>query len=470
MKDFDAYIQEQLKNHRAQVPDDMFARIQASQAPEDVKKPLFFYWKIILALGFFFGLCLFTYSILPNEKFNESMYSESATLLTDNNSTDTKDYNFKHLLQANLQTSGTAAVAESKSINSAISEKKDLRIANQAIQNNERKAMHSTTALLSIAEEKLQTEKNIIPIASPMNLPVNTQEKPADIQRDVFNTNRITSLVHYGNYTTDNKLVLNGLDLPDYENKCPKFGHSYHGYFSVEAYHAANKNIRNLHAKTPAWKSHVAMRDSTESARYSYSNGVLFRWHNSAGLSLGAGIEHNRINEIFQYVEPNSRQVKTVISTDTIFLGDGTYTTSTDTTRIELMGTKSNRILNHYQSFEIPIRIAFQREFGRFGIGIQAGVNFNVLGTNRGRILDQSQKPKWISSSGKNEWDSYANNSIIKFDAAIHIVYHLSPTLDILAAPYFRYSKHTLTKESYPVHHSYHTMGIRAGLRYNFGF
>jgi hypothetical protein len=260
--------------------------------------------------------------------------------------------------------------------------------------------------------------------------------------------------------------------LPDYDKKCPKFGKnsSFHGYFSVEAYHSSDKIFRSFETHDEELNPYLNLRTTTETARYSYSNGVRLKWHNSSGFALGLGIDRNVINERFNFTQDGAREIKTIISIDTIFSSDGSFTTAADTTRVEIQGVKTNIISNSYTSVDLPIHLSYQREFSKWAVGLSGGVYVNLFFDQKGRILNFNNEPSWISSGEEQELDIYRPNSGVKFDGAITVIYHLTPSIDIMAEPYFKYNPNSFTRENHPLKQYYNTMGIRTGLRYNFGF
>ena len=481
MSDFDDLFKSRLEGHEVKVPDDMWSRIQSAQAPEDTRKPVFIYWRIGIAVVVLLSITslatMYYFSSWENSPPVTQEQSASPTLADQlqSSSTDlgsvlvaTKDDSAKEL--AETRTYKPITVNQSNSTVDGLEKNINIDSKSQL----ERISIGNQISTDGFLNKKLL---NVTSVSLEANNSALSEIATLSPRSDLRESGVITE--DYIKYSNIPSLVLNNLNdkkikhlqiLPDYDSKCPRFGTSIHGYFSVEAYHSSDFNFRSFMSVNDDFSDYVALREETETSRYSYGNGIKFKWHNRSGLGVGFGVERSVINETFSFIENDAREVKILISIDTLFNTDGSFTTSTDTTRIELQGVRTNRIFNSYTSVDIPLNLSYQIELRKWAVAITGGLNINVLFNQKGRILNFDNKPAWISSNEENELDIYRAQSGVKFDGAITVIYHLTKSIDIMAEPYFRYNPNSFTRENHPLKQYYNTAGIRTGLRYNFGF
>ncbi len=465
MSDFDDLFKSRFEGHEVDVPDDMWSRIQDAQAPEDVRKPIFLYWKIGIASIILLALISVPFLFSQESKI-EVVSSESTNQIQE------------LPLSGKIKSTGSISnglLLAREELSSASNEVKTTNNTSAEILNSIHKQEDRN---YTFKENPTTYSSESLPVELTVSNPINVSESKVSsvlsndvvydfIKREIKPTQNLNTLELV---PLTEKLLFTSELLPDYAKKCPKFGNSVHGYFSVEAYHSSDYNLKRFTSADEEFNSYINLRNETENTVYSYSNGIRFKWHNNSGLGLGLGLERSVIKETFSFVEQDAREVKVLISIDTLFNTDGTFTTSTDTTRIEIAGVRTNRINNSYTSIDLPLHLSYQMEFGRWAVGLSGGIYINLMFDQKGRILNFDNKPAWITSGSDNELDIYRPKSGLKFDGAISLIYHLTPSIDIMTEPYFKYNPNSLTRENHPLKHYNNTLGIRAGLRYNFGF
>lgn len=450
MSDFDDIFKSRLYDNEAELPDDMWSRIEQEagiKSGGNKKKVILFSAMSIVIISTIIGFYFYnneTPIITPEIKQNSNQ------LLVSKDAPNSLSNFLK---------------ASPEAINSSNPEAKN-----------------------QLKEQLIEKAKVIPPISRENNISINKENSSQKvssinnyfIESSVKNT-KTHHLISTNNYLVENlKLTINPIKadlaintlprLPEYENKCPKFGKSRTGFFSVDFYHSNDYNLRHIQAKSDDFSYYEDLRINTESSVYSYSDGARIRWYSNSGFGIGFGLERSRINERFSFTDNNAFETKTLITLDTIFGLDGSYTTSSDTTRIEVSGSRTNIISNSYTSIDLPLSLTYQIELNKWAIALNAGVNINLLFSQKGRILGINGKPNWINSGPANEIEAYQPKSGLKFDGSVSIIYHLTPNLDIMAEPYFRYNNNSLTLEKYVLDHYYNTIGLRTGIRYNFGF
>lgn len=443
MSEFDDIFKKGLENYEIKVPEDIWSRIEPNIETKRNYKPFFILGSIIVLITF--SSCFwYIFSETKSEEFVEKDKFAGESLLANKFEYDKLD----QFLVAKSTFNEDIADIRDENANSSVSIRSDIK--SQIFEES------------SVNKTIIDKEKTQLNIDKRINvLKTNLQESinEAFIEKNID----LVSLPNFQKSTLQ-------FTLPEYDKKCPKFGKSRTGFFSVEAFHASDYNIKTLVAKSNEFDEYVIARNNTEKKMYSYSDGLRVKWHNNSGFGIGLGFERSVIRELFEFVDPTAREVKVLISIDTLFNPNGTFVTNQDTTRIEVNGTMRNMINNRYVSIDFPFSLSYQIELRRWAIGINAGVNLNLLFNQKGRILGLNNKPAWINSDNSNELDAYRAKSGLKFDGSLSIIYHLTSNVDILAEPYFRFNGNSLTKEKYNLDHYNNTIGIRTGIRYNFGF
>lgn len=450
MSDFDDIFKSSLEDYEMDVPDDMWSRIQESQDPQDRKVPFFFAYKWYLAA--LVGIAVIGLSIFYFTREDSSIEKQDKLPSLVAKTSDNPD--LKSLIKASKSNTESLASTENISPNYI---------------SNSQSTLSDNINEHIVSVELLETNNEISGAFAQNVLTKNSGI--AGIQE----SNR--SIVAYQEIKSSSILPMEeqldfNIDLlkPDYDKKCPKFGKTKTGYFSVEAFHSSDYNIKTLTSKTPEYESYALSRSETESARYSFSDGIKVKWHSNSGLVFGLGVERSQINERFVFVDEDAREVRILYSIDTLFMPDGTFTTSSDTTRIDINGVKLNDVHNRYTSIDLPINLSYQLELNKWALALNAGINVNLLFTQKGRILNISDEPVWSTPGSSNELDAFTAKSGLKFDGSISIIYHLTDNIDLMIEPYFRYNNTSITLEKYQLDQKYNTIGIRTGARYNFGF
>ena len=467
MSEFDDLFKSRFEEHEANVPDDMWSRIQNAQAIGDVRRFGFYYKAIIglalIAFIFLVGIYYFSVSkhdlilsdINKDDLASPSLFSEF--LKTEKN-------NSFGVLEATKETLiESSQEIKTRAVKTSFSSVENNYVDNRNVNSGFNDSYTIPTKVEETEDKSIQLQESNS-ISDTKTILVKEEKDISSFKSEILNGLIIDELFKIEDYTLNVQ--------PDYDKKCPKFGKSrgFHGYYSIEAYHSSDITFRNFDADNEEFNDHINLRSSTETSTYSYSNGLRFKWHNSSGLGIGVGIDRNVINERFSFVDNDAREVRTIISIDTLFNTDGTFETFSDTTRVELQGSVTNVINNSYTSIDLPIHLSFQKEFGRWAVGISGGIYINLLFDQKGRILNFDESPAWITKGPTNELDIYRTTSGVKFDASLTLIYHITPSFDLMAEPYFRYNPNSLTRINHPLSHFYNTAGFRTGLRYNFGF
>lgn len=458
MSDFDDMFRKGLHDHKVDVPDDLWSRIDQEVNPKKKYRKAF----ALLAAGLlaFCSLCyLATSSFGADEK---SMVESNPTPTIKANQDPANA--LKELLIATSDYEINPLDEPKEGL--LIIEKDQITRINNNSQNKIQKALKRE---VGEEEPKLIEERNLISIETKTP---SEKLSGSSLLSEVTSSTIPTSLLEKESlvsFPTHIDMDWSLQQMPEYDRKCPKFGNSKTGYFSIELYHSSDRILRQLSSKSSEYEEYADMRNNSETAMYSFSNGIGITWHHSQGIGIGLGVERSQINELFSFVEQDAREVRVLISIDTLFNTDGTFSTSIDTMRIEVQGVKKNYVANQYTSIDLPITMSYRWKREKWSFGVRGAVYLNLLFNQKGRVLGLNGKPAWISEGTENELDAYRAKSGLKFDGSIDVSYNFTPLWAIYAQPYFRYNGNTYTRDSYQLDHFMNTMGIRAGVRYNFG-
>ena len=332
MSDFDDIFKKGLHDYKVDVPDDLWSRIDQEVNPKKKFRKEF----VLLAIGFlaFSSLGIWYMSTDQGKEIQETKFSESSKILAAPDSDDVlRDYLTAKNAGRELSSEEIERISDSENSQST-----------EVIEDAVGKTI-STHSKIGQDKAKLYFESyssvSLYKSDNTSSFPVKEDIKPVQ----VFELDTKSSSFQ----NPERKIILPdviwALDaLPDYDKQCPKFGKRKTGYFSVETYHSSDMIMKALIAKSSEDENYAAARMDSESQLYSFSNGVGVTWHHIDGIGIGLGIERSQINELFSFVEQDAREVKVLITLDTLFNTDGTYTTSIDTKRIEVQGVKKNYV------------------------------------------------------------------------------------------------------------------------------
>lgn len=493
MKNMDHFFKEKLQHHEVPVPDHIWDRIEAAQQLEKRKKRPFIFWLLgisaFLCLGAIYGF----YTLHTTDSKSDKPHSHNMTADLNlqqnqsNSSNDTKQgtlhtqHNTTSGLMKNVHTkSNTISALPNKTLNS-ISSKTII----------EKQPIQSPTKQLTYSERKrkIYTKKTNskysntpIPYLETKNSQKEDLAKSSDVHErhirvlDSENQNKLqknNTLETIPIYTKENNTLSNisKLNLTPIRPvvECPEFNKRNH-YFSIRAYHASNYMMKALTSRNvEGGQDYLKERLETEKARYSFSDGLLIDYHTGIGISLSSGIEYNQITESFKYLDQDSRKTKTVITIDTTYNNDGTFSTSRDTFRIDLKGVEYNSFTNRFRMINIPFQLGYEIEGERFDIGVRGGVNLNVYFKPTGRMLGSNGKPTYIQpEKADDEGTIFTKKATLSYEFMISLNYHLTSNFDLTVEPYFRNHIGSFTKTSYPIEQRYKVAGIRIGGRYKF--
>lgn len=238
---------------------------------------------------------------------------------------------------------------------------------------------------------------------------------------------------------------------------------------SVDIYYSNDFGSKSL-SGAAASLSYRDMRQSTESALYSFSVGARFGYNLSYRWNLHTGFNFSQINEKFEYIDPESNQTRIITIKDYVY-DNGKIVDSVVTQQTILVpGTTKHEVFNKYRTFDIPVlgryTIFANKNFSLSGV---AGVFINIALQEKGMILDPNNNKPILMTSTDDEGESIFKTQLgLTGYGSLSLAYHLSSNVDFLLEPNVRLQTESITNDNYALQQKFNTYGISTGLRYKF--
>ena len=147
---------------------------------------------------------------------------------------------------------------------------------------------------------------------------------------------------------------------------------------------------RQLSLNDEAANDLLRLREATEKSLETSHIGFEVGAIHQSGWSLWTGLQQTRIVERFD-LDTTTTEISSILGVRAIRVSNNQDSTQvlgqiqqTSTTTIE------KRIFNNYELIDIPIYVGYQRNFGKFNVGLQGGILMNLSLKTRGQIVDQN--------------------------------------------------------------------------------
>jgi len=282
--------------------------------------------------------------------------------------------------EVNLKES-TSTNASSNNQESKTSSSQDFTIDDiKTIQNANRNVNHSN---VNTGNKNIQTH-----LASEYSSNSNNVSGIRDVENQLsirpLRTIGVSSFTKiYSENSRDEYIELSQAMMDDFRQDCPSFVSDRTGVY-LDFYVSHELPFSSLSAKDENFEDYKDLRSSTEGPSYSFSAGARLTLMLPNGLGLKTGLNYSQVNEKFSYVDPESSQIKEVITKTTI---DGVETI--DTSVIIIPGTRDIVSTNKYRSFDIPLLLSYEWDVReRTYMTVNGGIYLNLLFKESGKILD----------------------------------------------------------------------------------
>lgn len=443
MDNLEKKFKEGLKNHQVTTSDKVWENIsQSLNYKRKIKR--FFLWFFVLGL---FGVALllgYRYIYKSNQK--EKQRENHSTILAEKSKADLNKTILKN-------SNKSESLSRSKSVVSVNKEKESAEI-NTSLLNS---AFNSTS---------INNTNNNLVINSPSNpLPVSINSEDRKIKyykREVFAINKASGI----GLTLLSNNPINSLKILSHPqsgtlNDC--FPTKHNKWF-FEIYLSPDYFLKSLTGPKPEY---INSRLDTESPLVSFSGGIQMGYKFDKGILLRSGFNYSRINERFHFVKKDVKNTQTVITIDTVWAGDGSYTISRDTTINEIYGTEDIQKLIAYSMIDIPVILGYEIKYSDFKIGLNAGIILNILTTNKGAMLNMDGEVETFDSKYKKN-SIFNKNLGASLFASVDASFRVNDRIDVFIEPRFRLYLKSFTTSNYPLIQKYTNFGISFGPRFYF--
>lgn len=245
------------------------------------------------------------------------------------------------------------------------------------------------------------------------------------------------------------------------------FDRSGQGIF-MDLYYGNDLPIRSMKARSVAFEKLAEARVESETPLYSFSLGARLGFNLNKKVNLMTGIHYSRINEKFEFADPESSQTKVVKTTLYIKDGQGNIKDSTFTfDTIYIPGTLVYKIRNQYTSLDIPFLFGYRfLHKEKISFTLNAGIMANLLFIQEGMALLQDQYT--VRSFDNGDRSNFHHSLGFSTFASAQFLYTLVPDFHLFFEPSIRFQHRDMTTKDYPISQNYTTISFLTGARYNF--
>lgn len=211
-----------------------------------------------------------------------------------------------------------------------------------------------------------------------------------------------------------------------------------------------------------ATASYLQQKDSSESMRVGYADGVNLVKPISEHFVLKTGVWVSQMNERFSYKTENEIKSTTVITVRTIIRAPGDTLRISDTSSVQQIGYKNTVVGNQYKTLDIPVIIGYEFGKGSLKFGINAGVVFNIKHGFEGAVYDSSLTAISINKETNNV---YKTNIGLGLYAGFRIAKNINEKTQLFVEPHFRYNLSNMTTPNTSFNQKINVTGVNIGLR-----
>lgn len=239
---------------------------------------------------------------------------------------------------------------------------------------------------------------------------------------------------------------------------------------SLDVYYSSDFGHRILQSNDPSYQGHIDARNRTETPGYSFSAGLRFGYNVGFRWNLYTGFNYSQLNEKFEYIDPESNQIRIITIKDYIYENGKIVDSVLTEEKVVVPGTTIVKVYNKYRSFDLPV-LARYTLFANKDLSLSAigGLYINLAFSEKGMMLGKNEEvPVRFTSQDTDPKGLFKSQAGVTPYAAFSLAYHLNGNMDLLLEPNARFQTRSLTSDQYPVSQKFNTYGITTGLRYKF--
>ncbi len=254
--------------------------------------------------------------------------------------------------------------------------------------------------------------------------------------------------------------------FPNTKRNCPSFNTNVPDYY-LEIFASPDYTFRSITSKDAEYNDYKNARVNSETEILGYSLGIRGELALRNGLSVKTGLTFSNIREKFQFTIIGEKISKTmVIPSDTIHYGSGSVSYTYDTIHYIEIGNRSVVAENIIKTIEIPFIMAYQFDFTRWTLQINAGVGVQISNIQHGYVLTPSLEPNTFTPADLDHLTVYKRQWGLNFLGGIQLGYKLTGQLEVFAEPYAKFYPTSVTVDGYPLAQKMLTLGTNFGLKY----
>ncbi len=175
-----------------------------------------------------------------------------------------------------------------------------------------------------------------------------------------------------------------------------------------------------------------------------YSTSLVASWISDKGLRVSLGLEYAKLRSKFEFSAESAVLYLDEDRLITYELDDFTGDTINAVYQDTWLDAIETRTIVHHNEFDllsIPISIGYERDFGKIGLGIDAGLSYGFFLNQKGRSIDAEGA---VAEFDMNKDDNTPfKSSLLSYSLSPIVDYRLSDVLSIRLAPQVRFSPKT---------------------------
>ncbi|MDP1844177.1 MAG: outer membrane beta-barrel protein [Sediminibacterium sp.] len=494
---FDAFLKDKLENISAAVPVDMWDRIK----PEEEDRKRFFFMMpratmvaasllLLIITGSVSAYLYYQKILLPQKATETNSVNQPSTLSNGQKNNQPNNKNNSLIPTTGNETNeepGTSTKPESIPLIEA-EESKEHSVKEEASKNSIPTSENTIKKIIANKFNNTGKYKNTNPFSTlprANNFGNNLQPAPissgnttasssinniadneeAYIQTTKFDASFMNQQKKFSLYKSLEKEIAYKNHAGTIKNVviCPSDRKMRNTNWDLEVYASPDYAFKSVSSNS-ATQQFMDRKDSSETARVSFSAGFRIVKPINDHFSIKTGLNYSQINEAFTYRTENEIKTTTVITVRNITLANGTTVTVSDTSILQQIGFKTNTVKNRYKSIDVPVLLGYQFGNDDFRIGINAGLMINLSSWYQGVILDTALTATPIT---KDNNVVYKNNIGLGIYTGINISKRINYNTSIFAEPYLRYNLSNMTTPQSSYNQRMTIGGLAIGLKFN---